>query len=101
MACFISTSLFMAASSVSILAFLATAAASLLAMFSLIVVCILAIWAFICSGFALVSAGVVATGFAVAVTSGVAVTGGVWAGLAVGAVQKPWGIFNVLSFGAN
>jgi hypothetical protein len=61
-------------------------------MFSFIVVCILAIWAFICSGFALVSAGVVATGVAVtvaaaagvAVTVGVAVTGGVGAGVAVG-----------------
>jgi hypothetical protein len=51
-------------------------------MFSFIVVCILAIWAFICSGFALVSAGVVAAG--VAVTVGVAVTGGVGAGVAVG-----------------
>jgi hypothetical protein len=61
-------------------------------MFSFIVVCILAIWAFICSGFALVSAGVVATGVAVTVaagvavtvTLGVAVTGGVGAGVAVG-----------------
>jgi hypothetical protein len=75
-------------------------AASLLAMFSFIVVCILAIWAFICSGFALVSAGVVAAGVAVTVaagvavtvaagvavtvTLGVAVTGGVGAGVAVG-----------------
>jgi len=61
-----------------------------LAMFSFIVVCILAIWAFICSGFALVSAGVVATGVAVtvaagvAVTVGVAVTGGVGAGVTGG-----------------
>jgi hypothetical protein len=78
-------------------------------MFSFIVVCILAIWAFICSGFALVSAGVVAAGVAVTVatgvavtvaagsavtvaagsavtvTEGVAVTGGVGAGVAVGA----------------
>jgi hypothetical protein len=59
-------------------------------MFSLIVVCILAIWVFIWSGFALVSAGVVATGAAVtvsagvAVTVGVAVTGGVGAGVAMG-----------------
>jgi hypothetical protein len=69
-------------------------------MFSFIVVCILAIWAFICSGFALVSAGVVAAGAAVTVaagvavtvaagsavtvTEGVAVTGGVGAGVAVG-----------------
>jgi hypothetical protein len=56
-------------------------AASLLAMFSFIVVCILAIWAFICSGFALVSAGVVAAGVAVTVAAGVAVT--VAAGVAV------------------
>jgi hypothetical protein len=61
-------------------------------MFSFIVVCILAIWAFICSGFALVSAGVVAAGVAVTVAAGVAVTvalgvavtGGVGAGVAVG-----------------
>jgi hypothetical protein len=59
-------------------------------MFSFIVVCILAIWAFICSGFALVSAGVVAAGVAVtvaagvAVTVGVAVTGGVGAGVTGG-----------------
>jgi hypothetical protein len=82
------------------LAVLALSAASLLAMFSFIVVCILAIWAFICSGFALVSAGVVAAGVAVTVaagvavtvaagvavtvTLGVAVTGGVGAGVAVG-----------------
>src|ERR1019366_6320689 len=67
----------------SVLAVLALSAVSLLAMFSFIVVCILAIWAFICSGFALVSAGVVAAG--VTVTEGVAVTGGVGAGVAVGA----------------
>src|ERR1022692_1258216 len=84
MACFISISLFMAACSASMLAVLAMSAASLLAMFSFIVVCILAIWAFICSGFALVSAGVVAAGVAVTVTLGVAVTGGVGAGVAVG-----------------
>src|ERR1035437_8892343 len=84
MACFISTSLFMAACSASMLAVLAMSAASPLAMFSFIVVCILAIWAFICSGLALVSAGVVAAGVAVTVTAGVAVTGGVGAGVAVG-----------------
>jgi hypothetical protein len=53
-------------------------------MLSLIVVCILAIWVFIWSGFALVSAGVVATDVAVTVTSGVAVTVGVGAGVAAG-----------------
>src|ERR1017187_5334192 len=90
MACFISTSLFMAACSVSMLALLARSAASILALFSFIVVCILAIWVFICSGLALVSAGVAAAGAAVTVTAGVAltggvaVTGGVGAGVAVG-----------------
>jgi hypothetical protein len=61
-----------------------------LALFSFIVVCILAIWVFICSGLALVSAGMVAAGAAVTVTAGVAltggvaVTGGVGAGVAMG-----------------
>src|ERR1017187_7222964 len=91
MACFISTSLFMAACWVFLWVFVAASAASILALFSFIVVCILAIWVFICSGLALVSAGVVAAGVAVTVTAGVAltagvtVTGGVGAGVAVGA----------------
>src|ERR1019366_2094295 len=79
MACFISTSLFMAACWVSMWVFMAASAASILALFSFIAVCILAIWVFICSGFALVSAGVVAAGVAVTVTVGVG------AGVAVGA----------------
>jgi hypothetical protein len=58
-------------------------------MFSVNVVCILAIWAFNCSGFALVSAGVAAADVAVTVAPGVAVTvtAGAGAGVAAG-----WGV---------